>query len=191
MVYERLSLKYRAVKASTLTFAPRGWFSVRDYLSRNAEDVDIKFVGEGRVLEIVEDKLPSEKTLAMRLLRYHRQRLLDRRREGHKFLYKVTEKGRRRGLFLKRHYTSIYEIVPHLHAKKPRRRTSTLKTDFINVRETLPILRTPPTGEDRRKTITDVLERIGGGTLLCPYCTQPISGRGEQICPHCRRSVDL
>jgi hypothetical protein len=117
-----LSFKPPSVKVHTLLFAPEGWFSVKDYLKRLAEDIDPEFSGEGRILELVEGHLPSEKALSIRLLRYFKQGLLERKRVGHRFLYRITEKGLYRGLFLKKHYESIYEYTSHY-----RRRTISKK----------------------------------------------------------------
>lgn len=119
----KVSLRVPAVKSHTLEFAPEGWFSVRDYLNYRWEKLDVRFVGEGKLLETIEEVAPSEKALSMRLLRYHRQGLMEKTREGHRFLYRVTEKGRRRGLFLEKRKESIYERLPYGRPRGKRTET--------------------------------------------------------------------
>jgi len=116
----RYSFRPPAVKASTLELAPEGWFSVQDYLSHRWEKIDPRSVGEGKVLETVEGTLPREKSLSMRLLRYYKQGLLERKRIGHKFLYRLTVKGKRRGLLLGKRQESVYEHLPYARlARRP------------------------------------------------------------------------
>jgi len=83
------------------------------------ESIDARLVGEGRVLETAEERAPREQALSMRLLRYYRQGLLVRRRDGHRFLYRLTEKGKRRGLLLGKHRESIYEHLPYGRPSRP------------------------------------------------------------------------
>ena len=89
---------FKPVKRHTLVLAPLEWFSIQQYLSRKTGYNDPLFSKVGRLLESIEDNRPSEKTLSMRFLRYYRQGLLERKRVGHKFLYRLTEKGIWRGL---------------------------------------------------------------------------------------------
>ena len=120
----KLSFQAARVKAHTLELAPEGWFSVQDYLEYRFESIDARFVGEGRVLEAAEERAPRGQALSMRLLRYHRQGLLARRRDGHRFLYTLTEKGKRRGLLLGKHSESIYEHLPYGRPSRPTRRSN-------------------------------------------------------------------
>jgi hypothetical protein len=89
---------FKPVKRHTLALAPLGWFSIQEYLSMKTGDNNPLFSEVGRLLESMEDNRPSEKTLSMRFLRYYRQGLLERKRIGHKFLYRLTEKGVDKGL---------------------------------------------------------------------------------------------
>jgi DNA-binding transcriptional regulator PaaX len=89
---------FKPVKRHTLFLAPLEWFSVQDYLSMEIEEKDPLFLTVGGLIESIEENRPSEKTLSMRFLRYYRQGLLERKRAGHKFLYKLTEKGIDKGL---------------------------------------------------------------------------------------------
>jgi len=116
----KYSFRPPAVKASTLKLAPEGWFSVQDYLTYRWEKTDPTFAGEGKVLETVEGMPPTEKSLSMRLLRYYKQGLLERKRDGHRFLYRLTPKGKWRGLLLEKRQESVYEHLPY--AKLARRR---------------------------------------------------------------------
>jgi len=84
------------------------------------EKINPGFVGEGKVLETVEGTLPREKSLSMRLLRYYKQGLLERKRSGHKFLYRLTLKGKRRGLLLRKRQESVYEHLPYARLAKRR-----------------------------------------------------------------------
>jgi hypothetical protein len=108
------------VKANTLALAPEGWFSVQGYLSYRWEKIDPRFAGEGKVLETAEGVPPTEKSLSMRLLRYYKQRLLERKRIGHRFLYRLTPKGKWRGLLLEKPQESVYEHLPYARlARRP------------------------------------------------------------------------
>jgi hypothetical protein len=53
--------------------------------------IDPRFVSEGEVFETVEGRSPSGKAVSMRLARECRQGLVERKRQGHKFLCKVTQ----------------------------------------------------------------------------------------------------
>lgn len=55
-----------------------------------------------------------------RLFRYFRQRLLERR-EGHQFLYRLTEKGRYRGMLVQKRYESIHEYLTRPNAGRLNR----------------------------------------------------------------------
>lgn len=123
------SFRPPAVKASTLTLAPEGWFSVQDYLTYRWEKIDPRFVGEGKVLETVEGFPPREKSLSMRLLRYYKQGLLERKRSGHKFLYRLTPKGKWRGLLLEKRQESVYEHLPY--ARLARRHIGRVIPDAV------------------------------------------------------------
>lgn len=89
---------FKPVKRHTLALAPLEWFSVQEYLSTETGEEDPFFSTVGGLIESIEDNRPSEKTLSMRFLRYYRQGLLERKRFGHKFLYRFTEKGIDKGL---------------------------------------------------------------------------------------------
>lgn len=115
-----LSFKPSAVKADTLLFAPEGWFSVRGYLSHTFRDflpqtawASYLDILNFKIFHITEGKLPSEKALSIRLFRYFKQGLVDRKRDRHQFLYKVTEKGHYRGMLLVNRYESVYKFLPH------------------------------------------------------------------------------
>jgi hypothetical protein len=100
---------FKPVKRHTLVLAPLGWFNIQEYLSRKTGYDDPLFSEVGRLLESIEDNRPSEKTLSMRFLRYYRQGLLERKRVGHKFLYRLTEKGIYKGL---EHGEEQIEYIP-------------------------------------------------------------------------------
>jgi hypothetical protein len=84
-----------------LALAPDGWFSVEGYLSHKTGELDSRLSDVRHVLIIREGKVPGKKAIAMRFVRYYRQGLLKRRRVGHKFLYKMTDKGILRSVALK------------------------------------------------------------------------------------------
>jgi hypothetical protein len=170
-----LSFKPPSVKAHTLLFAPEGWFSVEDYLKRLAEDVDPEFSGEGGILELVEGHLPSEKALSMRLLRYFKQGLLERKRVGHRFLYRITEKGLYRGLFLEKHYESIYEYNSHHRRGTAREKTSPLTS------KASPIFK-PATSP---KTLEEILLE----KPLCHHCGETLPSADTIVCPKCHKLV--
>ncbi len=81
--------------------APDSWFSVEGYLSHRTGELDHRLFDVKHVLMFREGKVPGRKTIAMRFVRYYRQGLLERRRVGHKFLYRLTEKGILRAAALK------------------------------------------------------------------------------------------
>lgn len=170
-----LSFKHPPVKASTLLFAPEGWFSIKDYLKRLAEDIDPEFSGEGRILELAEGHLPSEKALSMRLLRYFRQGLLERKRVGHRFLYRITKKGLYRGLFLEKHYESIYEYISH------HRRRTTSKSAFPLTSKAFPIFK-PITSPKK-------LDEIFLKKPFCHHCGQTLPSADTIVCPKCHKLV--
>ena len=89
------------VKAYTMALAPDGWFSVEDYLSHETGELDPMLFDVRHVLMIRESKKAGEKAVVMRLLRYYRHGLLERKSMGHKFLYKLTEKGISRAVSLR------------------------------------------------------------------------------------------
>jgi len=178
------SLRPPAVKADTLLFAPEGWFSVRGYLSYTAGEAVPILVGQGRTLEFLEGKLPSEKALSMRLFRYFRQGLLERRREGHQFLYRLTEKGKDRGMFLQKHYESIYEYLPRPSARRREKPTSpTPEGDRVRIRRGIPTFEPVPL--ERRAN--EVLASREGRILRCGHCGQPLPGPNLLVCPNCHR----
>jgi len=179
-----LSLRTPAVKADTLLFAPEGWFSVRGYLSYMAEETVPTLMGQGRMLEFLEGKLPSEKALSMRLFRYSRQGLLERRREGHRFLYRLTEKGGDRGMFLQRPYEPTYEYLPHPPARRREKPTSPRAEG-----DRLPIPRGIPTFEPvpLERPADEVLAAREGRIWRCRHCDQPLPGPNLLVCPHCHR----
>ena len=187
MNFSEVSFKRPAVKAHTLAFAPEGWFSVKDYLSYMAENVDITLVGEGAILEVAEGRLPNKKTLSMRLLRYYRQRLLVRKRKGHKYLYRVTEKGRLRGIFLTKHYESIYEDLSLPRTKTPGLLKSNLKADEVHTATSLPTFKALPMGKNRGKTVKEILALDSRQQLLCRKCKNPLPRPKMLVCPHCHR----
>lgn len=116
----RYSFRPPAVKANTLALAPEGWFSVQGYLSYRWEKIDPRSVGEGKVLETVEEMPSTEKSLSMTLLRYYKQGLLERKRIGHRFLYRLTPKGKWRGLLLEKPQESVYEHLQYARlARRP------------------------------------------------------------------------
>ena len=116
----RYSFRPPAVKANTLALAPEGWFSVQGYLGYRWENIDPRSVGEGKVLETVEEMPPTEKSLSMRLLRYYKQGLLERKRIRHRFLYRLTPKGKWRGLLLEKPQESVYEHLQYARlARRP------------------------------------------------------------------------
>jgi hypothetical protein len=86
-------MDFKPVKRHTLALAPLEWFSIHEYLSSKTGHEDSLFSTVGNLIESIEYGRPSEKTLSMRFLRYYRQGLLERKRVGHKFLYRLTEKG--------------------------------------------------------------------------------------------------
>jgi len=179
-----LSLRPPAVKADTLLFAPEGWFSVRGYLSYMAEEAVPTLMGQGRMLEFLEGKLPSEKALSMRLFRYFRQGLLERRREGHRFLYRLTEKGRDRGMFLQRRYESIYEYLPRPPVRRRQKPASPrAERDRARIPRGIPTFEPVPL--ERRAD--EVLAAREGGILRCLRCGQPLPGPNVPVCPHCHR----
>ncbi len=157
------SLRPPAVKASMLAFAPEGWFSVRDYLRHEAGDVVPRLAGAGKVLELVEGKLPDEKTLSMRLHRYSKQSLLERRRVGHGYLYRVTDKGRMRGVMLKKHRESIFE---QLLSRRQARIEGILRLD-------------------RQKASNQKPVRF----YVCDKCGGRLSDSKVMVCPHCHKMV--
>jgi len=180
------SLRLPAVKADTLLFAPEGWFSVRGYLSYTAVEAVPTLVGQGRTLEFLEGRLPSEKALSMRLFRYFRQGLLERRREGHQFLYRLTEKGRDRGMFLRRHYESIYEYLPRPLARRRGKPTSS-RAEEHRARIPRDIPTFEPVPLERRAD--EVLAAREGRILRCWHCDQPLPGPNVPVCPHCHRTA--
>ena len=184
MESSELSLRPPAVKADTLLFAPKGWFSVRGYLSYMAGEAVPTLVGQGRMLEFLEGKLPGEKALSMRLFRYFKQGLFERRREGHQFLYRLTEKGRDRGMFLQKHYESIYEYLPSPPARRRERPGSpTLEGDRVRIPRGIPTFEPVPL--ERRAD--EVLAAREGRMLRCGHCNQPLPGPNVPVCPHCHR----
>ncbi|MEM2914921.1 MAG: hypothetical protein QXH91_05945 [Candidatus Bathyarchaeia archaeon] len=172
-----LSFKYPPVKAHTLLFAPEDWFSVRDYLKRLAEDIDPKLFGEGKILELAEGHLPSEKTLSMRLFRYFRQGLLERKRVGHQFLYRVTEKGLRRGMYLEKP-ESIYEYISHY-----RKRTTSKKTFSLTSFKAFPSFIFKPI------TSSQKFDEILLKKPFCRHCGQTLPNADTIVCPKCHKLV--
>jgi hypothetical protein len=170
----KLSFQPALVKAHTLELAPEGWFSVQDYLKYPFESIDARFVGEGRVLEAAEELAPTEQALSMRLLRYWRQGLLVRRRGGHRFLYMLTLKGKRRGLLLGEHRESIYEHLPYGRPSRPTgpQQVTPLPVFDPHVKlpgetpTTSPAPDTPPKCRKCGASLSS--QRI----LLCPNCHQ-------------------
>lgn len=136
---------------------------MRDYLRHEAGDVVPSLKGAGKVLELVEGKLPDEKKLSMRLLRYFRQGLLERKRKGHEFAYRVTDKGRMRGVMLKKHRESIFEELAS-------RRLARLK----GIRSL-----------EGRKAQNQKLTRFH----VCNKCQGRLSDPEVMVCPHCHHMV--
>jgi hypothetical protein len=170
----KLSFQAAAVKADTLELAPRGWFSVQDYLEYRFESIDPGFAGEGRVLDAAEELVPTEHALSMRLLRYHRQGLLERKRKGHKFLYRLTEKGKWRGLMLKKHRESIYEHLPYGRPRRRVRPKQVILAVFDGHQVKL-------LGEAR--TSSSALD----GFSRCRKCGAGLPSRNIMVCPYCHQ----
>jgi hypothetical protein len=170
----KLSLQPARVKAHTLELAPEGWFSVQDYLKYRFESIDPRFVGEGRVLEAAEELAPREQALSMRLLRYHRQGLLARRRYGHRFLYRLTEKGKRRGLFLGKHRESIHEHLPYAKLSRPTGPKLEIPEVCVGRQVKLP-------GE------TPVSSPAPDTPPRCGKCGASLPSRHLMVCPHCHK----
>jgi len=184
----RLSSRPPAVKAHTLSFAPEGWFSVKDYLCHTVGELVPGVVAwrTWPLLELAERRLPTEKTLSMRLLRYWRQGLLERKREGHRFLYKATRKGKLRGVFLKKHYRSIYEYLPHAsfkHVLAKASKGARLPTPSI--------MRAASPKDTKILEISQIGERLQAPPVAmwwepkCRHCGQPLASRNVVVCPHC------
>ncbi len=183
----RVSSRPPAVKGHTLSLAPEGWFSVKDYLSFTVRE-KVPGVTEFRtwpVLSLAERRPPTSKALSMRLLRYCRQGLLERKREGHKFLYKATRKGKLRGLSLKKRYTSLYEYLPdasfkhHLAKTGKDTRLQSFSTKYVVIPEDTKMLELRQIV--RKEAGLDVVRR----ELKCRSCGKPLVDHHVVVCPIC------
>jgi hypothetical protein len=170
----KLSFQPARVKAHTLELAPEGWFSVQDYLKYRFESIDARFVGEGRVLETAEERAPRGQALSMRLLRYYRQGLLVRRRNGHRFLYMLTEKGKRRGLLLGKHRESIYEHLPYGRPSRPTGPKQVIPLAVFDPH--VKLLEETPTSSPASDT-----------PPKCSKCGASLPSRNIIVCPHCHK----
>jgi hypothetical protein len=171
------SFRPPAVKASTLQLAPEGWFSVQDYLSYRFEKIDPRFAGEGKVLETAEGVPPTEKSLSMRLLRYYKQGLLERKRDAHRFLYRLTPKGKRRGLLLEKRQESVYEHLPYARlARRPiGRAIPDGAYDHVPLKVPLQAELDAKPSSSHQPTEPPKCQKCGAGlsnrkTLICPRC---------------------
>ena len=163
------------MKAHTLELAPEGWFSVQDYLKYRFESIDARFVGRGRVLEAAEELAPTEQVLSMRLLRYCRQGLLVRRRDGHRLLYRLTEKGKRRGLLLRKHRESIYEHLRYATRSRPTGPKQVIPVAvFDGDHVKLKLLEETPTSSPAPDT-----------PPKCRKCGASLPSRYIMVCPNC------
>ena len=141
-----------------MAFAPDGWFTVRDLMSKRVSEVFPEIAEDRRILEVVEKELPSEKALSMRLFRYHNQGLLNRRRSQHHFEYGLTSKGRLRGVMLKKHWKSIHEV--------------------LRMGKLIPT-QTRPMKIPEAKPITDEFK--------CGICGRSSTDQNVIVCPHCHK----
>jgi hypothetical protein len=88
------------IKLETLIYffiIKKDWVSAKDLLNDSTVQVYMPDIEA-----LYSDSPLNEKCLSMRLLRLHKQGLLDRIRRGHKFLYKLTTKGEDRAVYLNR-----------------------------------------------------------------------------------------
>ncbi|OGD54299.1 hypothetical protein A3K80_08125 [Candidatus Bathyarchaeota archaeon RBG_13_38_9] len=115
-----LRLDFKPVKRHTLALAPLEWFSIQEYLSTKTGNEDPFYSTVGGLVESIEDSLPSEKTLSMRFLRYYRQGLLERKRVGHKFLYRLTEKGINKGLEYRGERVEYIPKFPSMYKRRSK-----------------------------------------------------------------------
>ena len=171
----KLSFQPARVKAHTLELAPEGWFSVQDYLKYRFESIDARFVGEGRVLETAEERAPRGQALSMRLLRYYRQGLLVRRRDGHRFLYRLTEKGKRRGLLLGKHRESIYDHLPYGRPSRPTGPQQVIPLAVWDGHQ-MKLQEETPTSSPAPDT-----------PPKCSKCGASLPSRNIIVCPHCHK----
>src|SRR4030042_1742458 len=115
-----LRLDFKPVKRHTLALAPLEWFSIQEYLSTKTGDEDPFYSTVGGLVESIEDSLLSEKTVSMRFLRYYRQGLLERKRVGHKFLYRLTEKGINKGLEYRGERVEYIPKFPSMYKRRSK-----------------------------------------------------------------------